>query len=142
MSNITNIHFRYFGIKPSGHKQQQHHELVGNLFANRLKHSQNLANVLSREGNPFAYLDLRNLINFAVPNDAIRKDILQRDQLGLDALNTFRKERMVEKSKIPFWSPVSKNNFKMFSDIEIAVSGITKVITSLRQENSYMLGCF
>lgn len=137
--NVISFCFRYLSIKDNNQKQSIHHELVGNLFANRLKHSQNLANVLSREGNPFEYPDLRNLITFAVPSDTVKHDILKRDELGEERLKIFREERLVENvndpsKNIPFWDPLPRNNFKMFSDSEILLDTTKKQITSLRKE--------
>lgn len=115
---------RYSNVKHSLEEEKIHHELVGNFFANQLKSAQNLINTLSKEGNPYEYIDLRNLMTFSVPRPSICNDVCNRDELGVKALNKFRKERMVcdesseseccEDVKIPFGSTLTKKNFKCF----------------------------
>lgn len=141
---MKNLYFRYSSVKSSYEKAKVHHELVGNFFANQLRNAQNLIYILSREGNPYEYADLRNLMNFSVPRSNICHDVCNRDELGVKALNKFRQERMVyvngesdhenEDTKIPFWSPLTKNNFQMFSDIHIVVNGKQKTLTTLKIE--------
>lgn len=111
-----------------------HHELYGNFFANQLSSAQKLINELSSEGNPFNYPNLRNLMNFSVPRDAICNDILKRDVLGEASVNAFRKERMLNNSEIGFWSPYTRKNFKMFSDKEITIMKAKSTVTTLKEE--------
>lgn len=89
---------------------------------------------MTKEGNPFEYPDLRNLVNYSVPSDTIRKNVLNRDELGKKFLKTFREERMMENSTTPFWSTLARNNLKMFSDTEIKVNNSQKLLTSIRKE--------
>lgn len=141
---MVNLYFRYSNIKPSYETQKVHHELVGNFFGNQLKSAQNLIIHLSREGNPYEYVDLRNLMNFSVPRETICRHVCQRDVLGVKALSKFRRERMVDRNdnieeeneaiKVPFWSPLSMNNFEMFSDIHILVNGKQKAVTTMKEE--------
>ncbi|KAJ6648121.1 hypothetical protein Bhyg_03346 [Pseudolycoriella hygida] len=106
-----------------------------------IKNAQNLASVLIREGNPFEYQDLRNLINFSVPRTAICYDVCHRDKRGIEALKKFRDERMVEGNdndenvdSIAFWSTLPKNNLQMFSDIHIVINEKQKTLTTLKKE--------
>lgn len=110
-----------------------------------MKNAQKLANVLSREGNPYEYADLRNLINFSVPRSTICYDVCHRDELGIKALDNFREARMVQRKddvndkngnvdSIPFWSTLPRNNFQMFSDTQIIVNEKQKRLTTLKKE--------
>lgn len=93
-----------------------------------------MASELSSEGNPFNYSDLRNLMNFSVPRESIRDDILKRDELGEKSVAEFRKERMMKGSKIGFWSHCARKNYKMFSDKEITISKVKSAVTTLKEE--------
>lgn len=115
-------------------KTKIHHELYGRFFANQLSSAQKLIIELSSEGNPFNYSDLRNLMNFSVPNDSIRDDIMKRDILGEASVAAVRKERMMKDSKIGFWSHYGRKNFKMFSDKEITIPKIKSYVTTLKEE--------
>lgn len=125
---------RNSNIKQSDGKDKVHHELLGNFFENQLNQAQKLINTLSRDGNPFEYPDLRNLMNYSVPRNQICKDVIERDQLGLKYVENFRKERMMPNSKTPFWDPLPKNNLEMFSDTEIRAGNTQKLVTSVRKE--------
>lgn len=115
-------------------KSKMHHESYGNFFANQILRAEKLISELSSEGNPFTYTDLRNLVNFSVPNDFVRDDVLSRDRLGVESVLAFRKDRMSKESKVGFWDPYSKKGYKMFSEKEIIISKTKNVITTFKEE--------
>lgn len=136
LCNIAETFKVYSSIKPSDSdsKRQHHHEAVGNFFENQLKQSQSLINTLAKEGNPFLYPDLRNLVNYSVPSSEISKNVIDRDKIGIQLVETFRKKRMMENSVIPFWSTLSRRNLQIFSDTEIKINNTQKLVTSIRNE--------
>lgn len=73
-------------------------------------------------------------MNFSVPRESICASILKRDVLGVESVAAFRKERMMEDSKIGFWSPYARKNYKMFSDKEIIIPKVKSAVTTLREE--------
>lgn len=133
-------------MKPCNEGERVHHELLGNFFNNQLKNAQSLILTLSREGNPYEYADLRNVMNFSVPSLNIVNNVCNRDELGAGALSKFRKQRMVYNNsndddadndnniKTPFWSPLPKNNWQMFSDINIIINPKQKTFTTMKKE--------
>lgn len=92
---------------------------------------------LAREGNPFGFESLTNLMNFSIPNSKIVKDVMNRDTLGQKALEDFRKTRMTSESSIPstipFWAPFKKIQLKLFSDTEIVIKKLD-ICTTLKSE--------
>lgn len=144
LSNIYNdftSNFRFTSIKASNEHSRKHHEQTGNFFSTQLQSAQKLSIHLTREGNPYEYTDLQNLMTFSVPRASICTDVCQRDVLGAKALNKFRAERMLfdedsEESniRVPFWSTLSRNNFQMFSDINIVLSDKQKTLTTMKKE--------
>lgn len=89
---------------------------------------------MAKEGNPFLYPDLRNLVNYSVPSSEICKNVLDRDKTGIELVKVFREERMMEKSTTPFWSTLPRKNLKLFSDTEIKINSTQKLVTSIRKE--------
>ena len=67
------------------------------------------------QGNPFVKEGMHNLVTFAVMPDYVRNYIVNRDQLGRDALEKFIANRMVDKT-VEFWDPQKKNNFSYFRE--------------------------
>ncbi|KAJ6647970.1 hypothetical protein Bhyg_03195 [Pseudolycoriella hygida] len=134
LSNIAETFERYSNIKRSESNCHEHHEAFGNFFQNQLKNSQNLINILAKGGNPFLYPDLRNLVNYSVPSDEIRENVIKRDDIGTKLVHLFREQRMMENSTIPFWSTLPRTNLKVFSGTEIMVNNGEKLVTSIRKE--------
>lgn len=88
---------------------------------------------LAREGNPFGFKDLTNLMIFSIPNSKIVNNVINRDTLGQKALEDFRKKRMSSESTVPFWDPFKKIQLKMFSDTEIVIKKLN-ISTTLKVE--------
>lgn len=119
--------------KPTSENASVHHELIGSGFDNKLQKASVLLKTLAKEGNPFGFEDLTNLMNFSIPNSKIVKDVLNRDTLGQKAFEDFRKKRMSSESTIPFWDPFKKIQLKMFSDTEIVIKKLN-ITTTLKVE--------
>lgn len=73
-------------------------------------------------------------MSYSVPSEEICKNVTERDGIGIQLVKTFREERMMEKSTTPFWSKLTRNCLKVFSDTEIKVNSTQKVVTSIRKE--------
>lgn len=138
LSMIVEKFKSYAGIKTP--HSQLHHEIIGNLFKTRLEKAKMLAKVLCKEGNPFLFNDICNLVNFSVPSEEIKKNVADRDVIGEKAFQNFWKSRVSEKRTIPFWDTLHRNNISYFSSQAITIKDQrTSRQSTLKQErNLYM----
>lgn len=114
---------------------QFHHELVGTMFEKRLVNADLLTKVLCRNGNPFLFDDLCNLVTFSVPSEEIKENVANRDVLGEKDFQIFLETRISEKRTVPYWDPFHKNKYKFFSSHLITIrNGKTTQKTTLQEE--------
>lgn len=107
--------------------------MIGSGFDKKLQKANLLLKTLAREGNPFGFKDLTNLMIFSIPNSKIVNNVINRDTLGQKAFEDFRKKRMSSESTVPFWDPFKKIQLKMFSDTEVVIKKLN-ISTTLKVE--------
>lgn len=122
----------YAGIKVG--YGQFHHELVGTLFEKRLEKATLLMKTLCRQGNPYTFDGLCNLVTFSVPSEEIKKNVINRDELGQKAFESFWETRVSDKRTVPFWDVFHKKKYKYFSSHLITLKNTKSCQQSTLQE--------